>query len=59
MKLSVYFVGGTTVELDIEDFRLDPATRILACHSAGGFKNYVFPLENVRYWRMTKQGTLQ
>lgn len=57
IKLSVAFMGGTSIELEIESFMVDQATRILACKAPDG--DFVFPLENLRYWRMVKKGIMQ
>ena len=57
IHISVYFPNGTTLELDADSFMVDQAARILAVVS--GSDNFAFPLENLKYWKMSKKGTLQ
>lgn len=57
LKVSLAFVGGTSLEIEADSFMVDPGTRILAVVS--GNENYAFPLENLRYWRMKKPSAVQ
>lgn len=57
LKVSIAFVGGTSLEIEADSFMVDPGSRILAIVS--GSENYAFPLENLRYWRMRKQSVVQ
>ncbi len=56
IKCTLAFVGGTTLELSVDSFMVDPTARILAMQD--GADQYAFPLENLKYWKVTKPGVV-
>lgn len=56
LHLSIFFMGGTALELSADSFMVDHMNRVLAVQS--GADNYVFPLENMKYWKTTKNGVV-
>lgn len=57
LKITVHFVGGTTFEVDADEFRVDTAMRVLAVVAKN--ESFVFPMENLRYWVIAKKGVVQ
>lgn len=53
MKLTVYFINGTTLELEVIDLRVDPSIHCLMTTDQEG-ATFVVNMESVRYWRTIK-----
>mgnify|MGYP001186239310 CR=1 FL=1 len=57
IHISVYFPNGTSLDLDADSFMVDHLNHILAV--VAGDTNYAFPLANLKYWKMGKNGMVQ
>ena len=62
LKSSFYFMNGTTLEMDCDKFMVDHMNRCIAVEvgtDPNFNESYLFPLENLKYWKLKRNGVVQ